>query len=232
MLAAQAAIAIRNARLHEQTLKDAETKATLLHEVNHRVRNNLTSIIGLLSLEQERTNVDQVAYQAVMEDLSSRIQGLATVHRMLSDAEWSSLPLSQVAELVIGSTLRALVSDKRVSAKVSPSLVQVTPKYANNLALVFNELTTNSVKYAWPVASTGHIDVRIERQERDGEQDGEILIEFRDDGVGYPDQVLRLEHHSVGWDLIETIVCYGMAGEVILQNEQGAMTIIRFPILD
>ena len=51
-LAATAAIAIENARLYEQALQDAETKAMLFIEVNHRVRNNLGVIIGLLYLEQ------------------------------------------------------------------------------------------------------------------------------------------------------------------------------------
>ena len=55
-----------------------------------------------------------------------------------------------------------------------------------------------------------------------------ISIEFRDDGTGYPKDVLRLERHSIGWELIQSIVCYGMRGDVALHNDRGAVTMIRF----
>ena len=213
-------------RLYEQTQRDAEIKATLLHEVNHRVGNNLTSIISILGFEQERVVVDQATHEAVMQDLVSRVRGLATVHRMLSATEWAPLLLSELAEQVITLALQALPRGKRVSVDVVPSLVQVTSRQANNLALVFNELTTNSVKYAWPECQNGRISVRIDHQENDGEDDV-ILIEFRDDGTGFPEDVLSLERHSIGWDLIQAIVCYGMQGEVALRNDQGAVTRIQ-----
>src|SRR5512139_3742624 len=41
-----------NARLLEQARRDAQTKTTLLHEVNHRVKNNLASIIGLIRAQE------------------------------------------------------------------------------------------------------------------------------------------------------------------------------------
>ena len=131
-------------RLYEQTQRDAEIKATLLHEVNHRVGNNLTAIIGILGLEQQRVEVDHDTHKAIMQDLTNRVQGLATVHRMLSVTEWAPLLLSELAGQIISLALQALPQDKRVSVDVAASPVQVTPKQANNLALVFNELTTNS----------------------------------------------------------------------------------------
>ena len=48
LLATQAVIAIMIAQLCEQARPDAETKPALLHEVNHRVKNNLAGVIGLL----------------------------------------------------------------------------------------------------------------------------------------------------------------------------------------
>jgi two-component sensor histidine kinase len=223
LFATQVAIAIRNARLYDQTQQDAKTKATLLHEVNHRVGNNLAAIIGLLALEQKRTGIDQATYQAVMADLINRIQGLATVHQMLSAAEWSPLLLSELAEQVIGSALGALPVDKYVSVEVSPSPVRVRPKDANNLALVVNELTTNSCKYAWPERQSGRIAIRI------GRQGDLVALEYRDDGLGYPEEVLRLERHSVGWKLIQTVVGHSLQGEVSLHNDRGAVTTVRFP---
>lgn len=223
-LAATATIAIENARLYEQTRGDAQISAVLLEEVNHRVKNNLAAIIGLLHLEQRHIEEEsQTIDQTVMQDLINRIHGLATAHRLLSTANWSPILLSELTTKVIHSALQALPLDKYVSVEVSPSSIQIVPKLANTLALVITELTTNTVKYAWPKAETGHIAVRLDAK------DDRVLLEFRDDGPGFPEEVLRLERHSVGWELIQTLVRHGLRGEITLHNDQGAVTTIHFP---
>ncbi len=86
-----------------------------------------------------------------------------------------------------------------------------------------HELTTNSAKYAWSDRQTGHMTIRIDYV------DGLVIFEFRDDGRGYPEEMLRLEGHSVGWDLIQTITRDGLRGEVTIRNDEGVSTTIRFP---
>ncbi|MEE8389731.1 MAG: sensor histidine kinase, partial [Anaerolineae bacterium] len=164
-------------------------------------------------------------YQIVMEDLICRVRGLATVHRLLSAAEWSPLLLSELVEQIIDSALHALPLDTYVSVEVSSSPVRVASRHANSLALITNELTTNSAKYAWPARQTGRICVRIDLQE-----DDMVLFEFRDDGVGYPEEMLHLERHSIGWTLIQGFVVHSLRGEMVLHNDQGAVTTIRFPV--
>lgn len=226
-LAATATIAIENARLYEQTRRDAETRAVLLQEVNHRTKNNLAAIIGLLHLEQRHDMSEEArtVYQTIMHDLISRIHGLATVHRLLSTADWSPILLSELATKVIHSALQALPLDKNVTVEVSPSPVKIAPKLANTVALIINELTTNTVKYAWPTRDLGCISVRIELVNE------EVLVEFHDDGPGFPAEVLSLEHHSIGWELIQTLVQQGLQGKVSLHNDHGAVAIVRFPQL-
>jgi len=60
-------------------------KPGLLHKVNHRVKNNLSTIVGLLYAERRRARAeDQFAYQSITENLINRVQGLAIVHGLLS----------------------------------------------------------------------------------------------------------------------------------------------------
>jgi len=222
--ASHAATAIENARLYKQARQDAETKATLLQEVNHRVKNNLTAIIGLLYAERRRSGMeDQPTYQSLMDDLTSRVQGLARVHDMLSAVEWAPLPLDKLTRQITRASLQMLPRDKHISVDVTPSPVRVTPQQANDLALVINELATNTVKYALAERPKAHISVRIALKDEDT-----VLFEFRDDGPGYPEDVLQLEHFSVGLYLIQTMVRDGLGGELALRNDRGAVTTIRF----
>jgi PAS domain S-box-containing protein len=225
-LAATAAIAIENARLYEQTRRDAETKATLLREVNHRVKNNLAAIIGLLYAEQQYPRLKNgEAYQHFIRALINRIHGLATAHHLLSEAQWLPLPISSLIEQIISSALQALPLDKYVSVVVSPSLVRIGPKQANDLALVINELTTNTMKYGLLERQTARIEVHIV-------QEGEVIqLQFRDDGPGYAEAVLQGKQHNVGIYLIQTMVSRGLEGEVTFHNDQGAVTNIRFRVI-
>ncbi len=225
LLASSAAIAIEKARLYEQAQRDAKTKTVLLNEVNHRVKNNLTAIIGLLYVEKNHSGVNsQTAYQSVMDDLITRVDGLSTVHSMLSASEWAPLQLSDLTEHIINSALQARPSDKWVYVKVCPSAVRVNSRQANDLALVINELTTNTMKYAMKERDSATITVSIRFN------DGMVYFEFCDDGPGYPPETLQLDHYNVGMYLIQTIVHDGLRGEVVFFNNLGAVTQISFKV--
>ncbi len=232
-LAGTAGVAIENARLYEQARQDAKTKAVLLDEVNHRVKNNLAAIIGLLYVERRHAEVkEETVYQAGVDDLINRIYGLSVVHRLLSASEWSPLPLSELTSRVIDAAVHVTPPYKRISIDVSPSTVHVTSKQANSLALVINELATNTAKYALDTDEISHITVRITLEDNPGSAGHTILFEFRDDGPGYPEEVLQLERHNVGMYLVQTFVRDGLRGELTLNNQLGAVTTIRFPAME
>jgi two-component sensor histidine kinase len=63
------------------------------------------------------------------------------------------------------------------------------------------------------------------------QQEEMVQVEFRDDGPGYPEDVLRAKQHNVGVYLIQTMVARGLEGEVTFHNDQGAVTRIRFRVI-
>ena len=94
-VASSLAIALYQSRLFDTARREAEAKATLLQEMNHRVKNNLSAILGLLYTEQRLGRPDgHVDHRSLLRDLINRVRGLATVHSLLSDAEWGPVPLS------------------------------------------------------------------------------------------------------------------------------------------
>ena len=222
-LAATAAVAIETARLYEQAREDADTKALLLREVNHRVKNILSTIVGLLYAELRYADREiRNACRPLLSGLVARVQGLSAVHSLLSTSEWRPLPLSDLVVHVIRSTLQALPRGKNVSVEVTPSPVLVAPEQAHHLALVLNELATNVVKHALRGRDTASIRVGIETV------GDEVVLRFRDDGPGYPEEVLQLSWHGVGFDLIRNLVQQNLRGELVLYNEDGAVVEIRF----
>ena len=228
-LANAAAIALENARLYEQARQDADTKSVLLNEVNHRVKNNLTAIIGLLYAEQRRLSVkDQPIYQDIMQNLINHVQGLATVHNLLSASEWKPLRLSDLTGQVIRATLQSLPLSKHIVVDVPLTLIRVTPKQASSLALVINELATNTIKHTLLDRDAGKIAVNMALETSATSRKPTILFEFRDDGPGYPKEVLELNSSKVGLYLVQNIVGHDLDGEATFHNNYGAVTTIRF----
>ena len=224
-LAAVIAIVVENVQLYEQARQDAETKTLLLQEVNHRVKNNLMAIIGLLYTERQRVKgmEDHATFETVLEDLTGRLKGLATVHDLLSETEWSPLLLSDLASQIINSALRTLPPDKSVSVRVLPSPVRVTANQAHNLTLVINELVMNTLRHALPERESIAIRVSVT------EEGNRVSLMFCDEGPGFPVEVLQLEHYNVGFGLVRNLVARNLHGRISLYNEHGAVVVIEFP---
>ncbi|HYX48790.1 MAG TPA: GAF domain-containing protein, partial [Ktedonobacteraceae bacterium] len=74
----EAAIAIDNARLYEETRRGLELKSALLRELHHRVKNNLATVASILSLQRRRTRSAEV--RTILAESVNRVQGLAATH--------------------------------------------------------------------------------------------------------------------------------------------------------
>ncbi len=223
LLATIASIAIENARLYEHIRQDASTKEILLHEVNHRVRNTLDTIIHVFSTVRRHSGLKKYSIsKSLMTDMIIRAKGLRSVHDLLAEFEWNPLPLNKLSIRVIQASLEALSSDKRVSVEVSPSPVRISSEQADSLGLVINELVMNTVKHAMANRAKGRIIVHIARM-------GDMIhFKFQDDGPGWPDDVSRFDRHNVGLYLIQKVVRKDLGGKLDLYNDQGAVVEIRF----
>ncbi len=204
-------------RLYEQARQNAETKALLLREVNHRVKNNMASILGILALEMQRSQQENINAQVILQDLQNRILGLSTIHDLLSAAQWSPLPLDELLTKVIQAALSASPIHHKIelSVRAAAEPLLVTPYQATSLALVFNELTTNSIKHAFAGRSQGRIDVRITTGQ---DQAGGVTLRFRDDGPGWPDDVLRGARENIGLNVVRMTVRGSLRGQLTLSN--------------
>lgn len=209
-------------RLLEQTRQDAQTKERLLHEINHRVKNNLVALLGLLLAERRGTPPDGLPWVGPsIERMSARVNGLLTTHEMLSAGEWAPLSLWELAERLVRRCLEAGLSTGQVSVEVSPCAARISPRQAGNVALVLNELATNTLKYAVPKKE--HVRVAVELDE----DDAFFTLEYRDDGPGYPAAVVGGAFPSVGLGLVSSLVTGTLRGSLTLSNDRGAVATIR-----
>ncbi|TPJ15875.1 PAS domain-containing protein [Mesorhizobium sp. B2-7-3] len=157
-----------------------EAQTTLLHEVDHRVKNNLQMISSLI-LMQSRT-VSDANLKRSLGTMLERIEALSTVHRRLYQSK-------DVSKFDVSDFAKDLISDLLTASgrsEINPTLdlepVVVPAEKATPVALMVNELVTNALKHAFKErpdgTRSGSIGIKM------SQPDGHLNIEVSDDGVG------------------------------------------------
>jgi two-component sensor histidine kinase/HAMP domain-containing protein len=211
-------------RRERELARYAETQAVLLREVNHRVKNNLSAIISVLHLEEGRAGVrDEPVVVGILGEMESRIRSLATIHALLSGVEWRPLPLGELCQKLLRSSLGG-TDASAVELRVDASPVLVESGQAHHLALVLNELVTNTLKYARVADRPCQVDVAIA-----GDESG-VVLTYRDDGPGFPAAVIggASDALGTGLQLLRGIVETSLGGQLSLSNDGGAVVAVRF----
>ncbi len=208
-------------RMEEELRNYAGTQAVLLQEINHRVKNNLTALIGMLYAEQERAERKGMTdYLPLLTAMKCRLEGLAVAHDMLSARGWRSLVATDLIQEVVSQTLDSMPGGRAVTLEVKPSQVQVNSSQAHHLTLVINELVTNVLKHTLKEQSSVRIDIEVQ-------QYGDMIrIIFRDNGPGFPKEVIDgdLSRVGIGFEIICGIVENSLQGQLKLTNDNGAVT--------
>lgn len=150
--------------------KAQQQQEILIAELNHRVRNILNLIRGLVNQSKHETkDVD-----AFVDIVGGRIASLALAHDNITKSNWSPAPLK---ELVL-SEAQAYLS-KGIAGRIDiqgPDAL-ITPEAYTVVALVLHEMITNSAKYGALSDNSGKIEFTLEHG-----KSGDLGISWRESG--------------------------------------------------
>jgi len=197
-----------------------QEKELLLKEVHHRIKNNMISLMGLLTLQANAAKHPEAV--AAIQEAHSRLQGMGVLYDRLYRAEnlhamslGDFLP-SLVNEIVAVFPSRARV---RVEARVEPFTVAVD--VLPPLGIIVNELVTNSLKHAFGGRENGLISVAAVSQGR------RATIVIRDDGSGF--FAAAAGHGGFGLQLVDMLVKQ-IGGTLRCESRQGTENILEFDV--
>ncbi|MBU2647915.1 PAS domain S-box protein [bacterium] len=191
----------------------------LIQEINHRVKNNLLTILGMLQHEGDIAGqTNQQGVKLILDRMNGRVQSLFEVHNLLSARGWMPLNLAELCRRLLDGIFHSSTTTRYVHYEISPSSVLVESREAHQLTLVINELISNSLKYATHEPDALHIKVTIE------ENEGQLILSFQDNGPGFPASILEGNWNpgGTGLRLIQGIVGHSLGGEIRLYNDPGA----------
>lgn len=160
----------------EALLVALEQKTVLLHEVDHRVKNNLQLISALMLLQARRAGDPTV--KAALQRMLERLNAISTVHRRLFQSDDAAS--FDLAEFMrdLAADLSGSISRDEIAVELTLEPVSVPANQAAPIALLLNEILTNSLHHAFPEDRGGTVVLSLRRD------DTGYHIHISDDGVG------------------------------------------------
>jgi DNA-binding response OmpR family regulator len=213
-------MAHQNYELYDQARRDADERTHLLRELDHRVRNNLSVIMGLVSMERNRVPPRPAA--AALESLESRLRSFLLVHEALRQQGYQGVPLRDVVERLAQRLRNARPDGGRIRLAVTGTASLLDERQGFAVALALNELITNALRHAFPAGEEGTLTIHIE------EGDGEVRLIVDDDGIG-ADRPIERELGS-GHAIVEALVRRELGGRIeYADTERGTRVLVAFP---
>ncbi|RHX79448.1 histidine kinase [Leptospira yasudae] len=201
----------------------AGEKDTYLKEIHHRIKNNLTIISSIFSLRSGQANGES---NDVLRESQNRLRAVALLHEIL----YESKDLSSISfELYVKKLTDALfeiyhVDRDKVRLELNIREGKVKAEIGMNLALIINELITNSLKHGLADSLSGLIRIHFTRENE------MLTLEVSDSGSGLPEESIRNRNpSSLGLSLVESLAKQ-IGGKVDLLNREGACVKLHFPV--
>ena len=205
----------------EEALREKEN---LLHEIHHRVKNNLQVVASILDLQAVSGNTPEAVEAA--RSSYRRVKAMSLIHEMLyqsKDIGLIDLP-AYVSDLARDIFLAHLINPGTITLSIrKKDDVLLDIDQALPCGLVLNELIANAVKHAFPGGRKGEITVEIDRS-----QDDDIEIVMADNGAGLPAAVDPLRSRTVGLHLIRGLVKHQLHGRLEVRSGPGTTYRICF----
>jgi len=142
--------------------KQNEEKTVLLQEIHHRVKNNLQVIISLLRIQSSELKKSDL--KESFDEAISRIMAMSLIHKKMYEKEsLVNIDIVDYLNTLVGDLIKTNVTRSNIDYQVTADIEKIGSKTIVPLALIINELVSNSLKHAFEKG--GKISLQIRRKE-------------------------------------------------------------------
>lgn len=169
-----------------------EEKDILLKELNHRVKNNMQTIISLIRLQNDEIN--DININNLLTTIQNRISAMSHLHELLYQKNTIAfIDANEYFEKIIFGVQQSFNENITIQYKITTNIDAESAIYCG---LILNELITNSFKHAFNSNEIGLINITFYSK------DGEYCLQYKDNGKGYNSLDKK---ETLGLILIETL---------------------------
>jgi two-component sensor histidine kinase len=205
----------------EELSRLSEDRKILLQEVHHRVKNNLQLILSFLNLESRYHSADP---EYVIEQTRNRIRTMALTHEeVYQSPSVSKVNLESFINTGI-SNLFHLYTEGSIVPHLSIEPIELDVDKSIPLGLLINELSLNSMKYAFPDTGEGDFYISLKKLEDN------IVMRVWDNGIGLPDDFSFEDSTGLGFIIVQSLIRQLEGDFVLLDDCAGFGIELTFPL--
>ena len=202
----------------EKFRKLATSRKLLIDELNHRVKNNLSGLLSLVSLVGSNArSVDDFA-----ERITGKLRAMAVAHQLMAGRDWEDVDFENMVRRLLDQLLHDELSS--CSVKVQGPRVSLAPRQASPMAMIIQELITNWRKHGVDSspASCARLSWSIKSDQKDRilrlvwqeYESGKEIVDSNGEQNTAPDAELPREEWGMGLNLIDGFARFELAGGV------------------
>jgi PAS domain S-box-containing protein len=197
-------------------------KELLLKEVHHRIKNNMNTIKGLLSLQI--LSQENSAAEASLKGAESRVNSMIMLYdRLYTTDNYRELSVKEYLEPLVEEIVGSFPGSGRIKLETKVDDFILNVKILSPLGIIVNELITNIMKYAFSGMEYGEITLTAKTE------NDRVIIVIKDNGVGIPESVDFGCSSGFGLDLVKMLV-EQIEGNITIERDRGTKFVLEFPV--
>jgi two-component sensor histidine kinase len=205
-------------RYQEKLERAVTQKEILLSEMNHRVKNNLSLIIGLINLQSNKAQSAEERQR--FHDLRHKLYSISRVQENLhGSSDLNKIELHHYLHEIVTNLNESFGKEIAIKFKLSPLFLDITK--AIPCGLIANEAITNSYKFAFnECAEASQISISSEVT------NNEIVIVIEDNGSGF---IPKKAEAGLGMELMNDLAKQ-IDGSLTIDSSKGTRVTLSFPV--
>lgn len=204
-----------------QRSKKIEFLSLLIHEVNHRTKNNLQMLSSLIASIYQ--NIEDDFLKGEIKKLQRYIKSFGLVYDNLNNtASFDDINISKYSQDISTAVFGNLKAAELQFLYSGDTTILVSTDKAILIGLILNELITNSLKYAFSAMGENKISINLVLQ-----KDNLLRIVYSDSGKGY--KISDVKKSSFGLHMIRQLVKQ-LKGSIVLNVLHSQQINLLIPI--
>lgn len=204
--------------IEEQLSKSLDEKETLLHEIHHRVKNNLFTIISFLSLQKNKYSGQM---SECLQDAINRVQAMALIHKEIyENSNLSRLNFASLIKKISNNLIETYRRpDQEINVQFELDRLKLTPEQAIPCSLAATELISNSIYHGIGEQKEGKLKISLKKL-----SPKKVKLTITDNGSGLPEDFELNKNASLGLTIARKLVNNQLQGELKINSSREGKT--------
>jgi PAS domain S-box-containing protein len=210
-------------RSEERVAQLLKEKEVLLREVHHRIKNNLSVAMSLLSLQADQAGTKTP--EAVLLDARNRLQSLAQLYELLHrSGSFAEMSVREFFTTLVREIASVFPSSASVRFQLELEDFALDVGRLTSLGIMLNEMVTNSLKHAFGESGGGTVLIAASVSQ------GRVRVRCEDTGRGLAPGYDECPSPGLGMQLIRMLATQ-LEASLRIEGDGGTRYFLEFDLV-